>query len=256
MTLPTDVAIRTTSHQGSRIKILYELWSDWIHAIPSNGAIAGGMLESADDFMAALFNLVHGFYKQCIASLRSALETMVIASECTINAADERWTAWQGGDEIRFADSCKQFVAVPEIAAIEQSMREQYFASLLPNVADPSLGQVWTRNLYGRLSQFSHARGDSTNGGIWQSNGPIYSEEGMRLAYHSYIETFALSAILAALASKALVFRSGVGRIFLADNIGQFVAHPFAELCVAYSAKTIRVLDDKPKGHCPSRERA
>src|ERR1700731_125485 len=50
MTLPGDVAIRTTSHQGTRVTILYELWSGWVDAMPHGGIVAEAMLYSADDF--------------------------------------------------------------------------------------------------------------------------------------------------------------------------------------------------------------
>lgn len=66
MILPGDVAIRTTNHQGTRAEILYELWSGWLHEIPHEGIVAEAMLDSADDFAAALFNLLHGFYKQAL----------------------------------------------------------------------------------------------------------------------------------------------------------------------------------------------
>ena len=36
------------------------------------------MAEAGDDFEAALFNLLHGFYKQAIAALRSAIEVMTL----------------------------------------------------------------------------------------------------------------------------------------------------------------------------------
>jgi hypothetical protein len=74
MTLPGDVAIRTTSYQGDRIALLYELWSDWIRVMPHRGFLSVCMLDAADDFAAALFNLLHGFYKQAIAALRNALD--------------------------------------------------------------------------------------------------------------------------------------------------------------------------------------
>src|SRR6516165_4630695 len=78
MTLPGDVAIRTTGHQGERIELLYDLWSGWVCELPESGMVAHAMLDSADDFAAGLFNLAHGFYKQALFSLRSALEVMTL----------------------------------------------------------------------------------------------------------------------------------------------------------------------------------
>ena len=76
MDLPGDVAIRTTSYQGTRAAILHDLFGAWVEARPQKpDIVADGMLDAADNFQAATFNLVHGFYKEAIAALRSALET-------------------------------------------------------------------------------------------------------------------------------------------------------------------------------------
>ncbi|WP_426440980.1 hypothetical protein [Bradyrhizobium genosp. P] len=33
MNLPDDVAVRISDHNGSRLELLYTLWSDWIEAV-------------------------------------------------------------------------------------------------------------------------------------------------------------------------------------------------------------------------------
>jgi len=74
MELPGDVAIRTTSHQGTRINTLALLTSAWTEAFPpSPSIILHGMLDGFDAFQASLFNVVHGFYRRL--SLRSAMRS-------------------------------------------------------------------------------------------------------------------------------------------------------------------------------------
>ena len=74
---PDNVAIRTTSHQGSHVAFLHRLVSDWSIAYPREyGIVTEAMLDAGDNYQAATFNLVHGFYKESISSLRSAIETL------------------------------------------------------------------------------------------------------------------------------------------------------------------------------------
>jgi len=76
MHLPDDVAIRISNHHGTQLKLLYSLWGDWISATgdpehPDN--LFYGMLDAADCFQCATFNLLHGYYRSALADLRSAL---------------------------------------------------------------------------------------------------------------------------------------------------------------------------------------
>ncbi|HYT37797.1 MAG TPA: hypothetical protein VEL49_11535 [Ktedonobacteraceae bacterium] len=81
MTLPDDVAIRTSNHHGTVLKIMYALWGVWWEAIgETEDLIYVPMLDAGDDFSAALFNLLHGFYRQACDSLRSALELTAIGA--------------------------------------------------------------------------------------------------------------------------------------------------------------------------------
>ena len=73
-TLPGDVAIRTSSHQGTRIAHLHELQLGWLQAMPLTGALSEAMLEASDNFDAATFNLLHGYYRQAIGGLHDAVE--------------------------------------------------------------------------------------------------------------------------------------------------------------------------------------
>lgn len=233
MTLPSDVAVRTTSYQGSRVALLYELWTGWIDILPPSGMIAEAMLDSADDFAAALFNLVHGFYKQSVASLRSALETIVSACDCELSDDRGRWAAWQDGEEQRFSKTCDRLRALPKFTALEDGARQLTNASIFP-VGDAS-ESAWARNLYQRLSKFSHARGDSTNGNLWRSNGPVYSANGMQVGYCTYLETYALLILVMKIATNQLKMPAEARIIYRPDSLCQYMPPPFHDLCAYYS---------------------
>ena len=104
-TLPTDVAIQTSDHNGTRLKNLYFLWGAWIEAIaiPIEGEpyppdmMCAPMLNAAEEFDAALFSLLHGFYRPSIGCARNALELVAIACDSESLKLREQFGAWQDG---------------------------------------------------------------------------------------------------------------------------------------------------------------
>ena len=233
MTLPGDVAIRTTSHQGTRVAILYELWSGWVHAMPHTGIVAEAMMDSADDFASALFNLMHGFYKQSLSALRSALETMTLACACETTGDGGKWSAWQGGEEIRFKLACDTLQSSSSFRILEDKAQEATGLSIY--AGDNGSGRnAWARNLFRRLSKFAHSRGDSSNFHFWNSNGPIYSAAGMRIAYHSYLETYSLLLLIAKVAAVNLKMPAEARLIYKADSSKQYLPSQFEPVCLFY----------------------
>jgi hypothetical protein len=235
MTLPGDVAIRTTSYQGTRVAILYELWSGWVHATPHGGIVAEAMMDSADDFAVALFNLLHGFYKPSISALRNALEAMTLACACEAGGGSRKWDAWRAGEQIKFKLECDKLQALPKFRALEDKAREAAGVSIY--AGDDSGRNAWARNLYQRLSKFAHARFDSRNAGLWNSNGPIYSAEGMRIAYHAYLETYSLLLLIAKVSVADLKMPAEARVIYRKDSCKQYLTPPFQALCAFYNSE-------------------
>lgn len=236
MTLPDDVAIRTTSHQGSRIELLYALWSDWIEMLPANGILLDGMLDANDDLAAALFNLTHGYYKQAVASLRNFLEVMVFACDCHISNNEAKWSAWTHGKELSFAETSKKLGRRPNIYATEEGAFIETGACIFPSTIKQRQNKDWLGNLYVRFCKFAHASGDGGNAHLWESNGPIYSAKGMRLSYLAYLEAFALVTIITKLAWPELTIGCDSDILFEPSSIAQYARDPFNELCSNYAA--------------------
>jgi hypothetical protein len=81
--LPDDIAIRISSHHGTELKLLYSLWGDWLEATGDpfqKDNLFACMLDAADCFQCATFNLLHGYYRSALADLRSALELVAIGT--------------------------------------------------------------------------------------------------------------------------------------------------------------------------------
>ncbi|HDV8349631.1 TPA: hypothetical protein RKT01_001381 [Burkholderia vietnamiensis] len=240
MTLPDDVAIRTTSHLGEWVELLHDLWAGWVESFPRRSIITDAMLDCADDFSAALFNLLHGFYKQAIGALRNALEATVLACECTLSRSADTWLAWQGGKEIAFRKTLPKLAATAKFTALEAHVRSIAGGGLFPE-AENKDGVAWARNLYQRLSDFSHARGDSTNGVLWQSNGPIYSEQGMRASCHLYLETYVLLVLVLKATSRRFQVPSASRILFAPSSLEKFCPEPFPRVCEAYATAIDRM---------------
>ncbi len=71
------------------------------------------MLDTFDALQASLFNMVHGFYKEAIAALRNALETMTFAATCAVANDSTAWEGWAGGDELWFSKQCDRLQNFP-----------------------------------------------------------------------------------------------------------------------------------------------
>jgi hypothetical protein len=135
-------------------------------------------------------------YKEALSALNSALETMTLACACEIGGDTGKWSAWQGGEAIKFNVTYNTLQSSSRFRILEDSARQAVGLSIYSG--DNGSGRnAWARNLYQRLSKFAHARGDSSNFCLWNSNGPIYSADGMRHAYHSYLEVYSLLLLIA-----------------------------------------------------------
>jgi len=205
------------------------------------------MLEAGDDFEAALFNLLHGFYKQAIAALRSALEIVTLGCTCEIAVDTATWTAWENGGEIRFKELCDKVQRVPVVRAFEDEARRKTGTSLF--AGDNGSGRnAWVRNLYRRLSSYSHTRGTTTNAYLWQSNGPIYGAESMQLSYKSFLETYAVLVLLGRIARPKLRMPAGARIIYKRDSFGQYPKPSFRALCEHYVSTLLNCRPGQNRG--------
>lgn len=231
MDLADDVAIRTTSHQGSRVELLYELWGAWVEVTPYECMLENAMSDCADDFKASILSLLHGFYRQAVGTLRSAIEIMVFACLCELTDDRKGWRAWEAGkDEINFRQSRHKLQKTSAVQVLEGRARAATGRTIFADKNGPDPGG-WATSLHSYLSNFIHAHGNSSNGRIWRSNGPVYSAEGMRLGYHSYLETYALLLLLAKIAHPSLIMPRGADMLFSYDSRRQYLRKLDRKLC-------------------------
>ena len=96
------------------------------------------------------------------------------------------------------------------------------------NRSDPG---GWATSLHTHLSNFIHARGNLSNARIWTSNGPVYSARGMRIGYHSYLETYVLLLLLAKIAHPSLAMPHEADILFSYASRRRYLRKPDRKLC-------------------------
>ena len=154
------------------------------------------MVDVMDDFTASMFLLLHGYYRQSIAALRSVLETTAIGVYLELLNDKVEFGRWRRGiKEIGFGHAADRLRALPVVSAFEMRLRAAAQDDLFAQRSRDSEGG-WSRRLYGRLCEYTHSRPGRTNSDLWRSNGPIYVRRHVNLVGSLYSETFTLSMLL------------------------------------------------------------
>jgi hypothetical protein len=243
MTLPGDVAITTTSYQGSRISLMNDLSSEWVFSMPLNGITGHAMGVISDNLTSSIFNTVHGHYKTALTVLRAALETSVFAARCSLAADQTRWERWNGGAEFKFGNACEEILQISAVKAREHEVVDQVGIGIFKGSTSKA-HDAWAPDLYRRLCRYSHARGDTTDASIWKSNGPIYSADGLRACYEAFLEAYALMLLLAKWGQGRMGLKHNGRLILRQHSLGVYMVKPFCEVAACY-----RDLLWKPRVH-------
>ena len=198
--LPDDVAIRTSNHHGSLLKILYDLWGAWIEAVGQDqDPLYDTILDAADEFQAATFNALHGYYRQAIGCLRNALEQITIGEYCQVCDKATDFAQWRAGQaKISFGQACDSLAGAASVQLLNAHLQTTLNDSIFNQKTQTSQGG-WARRLYSELSDYSHTRPGFTNVDMWASNGPIYVQEAFVSFAGMYLQTSALGFLLAKL---------------------------------------------------------
>lgn len=203
--LPDDVAIRTSDHNGLRLRLLYILWGDWVEAIGGLGVseeLYGCMLDAADAFQCTNFLLLHGYYRAAMAELRVALELVMIGAYGQLKPEDSDYVVWKtSGSELGFtrfrkrmhgmlrADQCKWLAADEEFP--DKTFRQ--------------------------LCNFTHSRPGSSDGALWRSNGPVYAHEAAMLTFFTALTVYAICYLLIRIARPDFSLPEDSGILFEED---------------------------------------
>jgi hypothetical protein len=183
MDLPTDVLLRTSDHHGKQLGQMHDLWSTWVRILPGEPKrgpyIFEAGWEASDDFNVSVFTAAHGYYRQGLASLRSALEVLAIAVNFAVRQDWQVLDNWLSGQS-------------------EPPKSGEVRKQLAPHLGAEASGVL--RKLYGELSGYIHPQRDSTSGKLWAgSNGPIWERDSFSKVYLYYRDVMAMAYVLLSL---------------------------------------------------------
>jgi hypothetical protein len=182
LSLPTEVLLRTTDHRGTQIAQLHNLWRMWNGALPMAPRLAPFMFaaawDAADDFEASIFIAMHGYYRQGLANLRSALEGVTIAAHFARKSDAKGLRRWLDGEtEPKFGNA------------------RDILAPLLGTEITAVLVQ-----LHRDLSSYIHTGPGGSNVTLWDgSNGPVWEPDSFTLFYRTYRDVMAMSLVMLAI---------------------------------------------------------
>ena len=173
VTLPDDVAVRTSNHHGTTLRQLDDLWGAWIESIgENNDLISSAMLDAADDLQSATYTALTGFYRLSVSALRSALELTTIGAWAQACGKTKDYKKWRDGKlTLSFGKVCDGLIAATS------SLRDELRLAVSDSLFDqktPTSDGGYARRIYDGVSNYSHARPGHSDGDIRMSNGPIY----------------------------------------------------------------------------------
>jgi hypothetical protein len=213
VTLPDDVAVRSSDYHGTAFAQLNDLWGAWVECIDGpKSSLSTAMLDAADDFQAATYAALTGFYRLSIAALRSALELVAIGTWAEVCNAHDEFDHWREGKAVlSFGRACDGLIAATE------SLRNQLRATVNDSLFDQkdSAGEGgFARRIFSGISDFSHSRPGSADGDMRGSHGPIYVRSALEHAAWIHFEVIGLCFVLVIVARPKLAVAPCVSDLF------------------------------------------
>lgn len=223
-TLPDEVAVRTSNRHGTLIARLNQLAGTWPVCVGDSehaDLVGLAMIEMINEPDASLYNMLVGFYRQAVDSLRIVLESVSMGALCQLTAQDSRLQNWlEGNEEVKFREVANGLQGAPETNRLHDHLQQVSHSGFADqaNRAQAYRGG-WLRQLYQRLCKYSHGQPLFNNTSLWQSNGPIYVGRAVAIVTGLFMETFVASYILVKLCRPEFELPAEAREIFEGDSL-------------------------------------
>lgn len=227
--LPDDVAMRTSDHHGHRLKLLHRLWGDWVGAIgdlENPDELFSCMLDAVDAFQCTNFLLLHGYYRAAIAELRVALEMVMIGAYGNLKPNDPDYILWQtSGSELGFTRFRRRMHSM-----LRSNQCKWLFAD-----------EEFPDRTFSQLCNFTHSRPNSSDGALWESNGPVHKHEAVMLTFFTTLSVYAICYLLIRIARPSFTLPRHSRILFEEDWVPnrEGLAKAFEQLYGQRAARTI-----------------
>ena len=195
VTLPDDVAVRTTNYHGTTIRQLHDLWGAWIECVgEKQDCMFPVMLDANDDFQAATYNALTGYYRLSAAALRSALELTTIGAWAQVCGKQKQFRNWRSGKfPLSFGQACDGLCR--SMPALRSHVSHFGNGSLFDQKTPNDEGGI-ARRIFSALSEFSHSRPGYSDSHVRKSHGTIYVRSAFNHFAWIQFETLGLCFVL------------------------------------------------------------
>jgi hypothetical protein len=211
--LPDDVAIRTTNHHGSAIKQISDLAHEWVlRSDETDHIMLPVMMDAHDDFDAALYAAITGYYRLANSAMRSALELVTIGTWAKLCGKQREFKKWEKGEiELSLGIACDGLIgATPALRTKLETLVNDSLFDQKTNTTDGG----WVRRAFRDISDFSHSRPGYTDYSMRKSNGPIYVPSAFNYSMRIQTETIGLLFVLLLIATPSARFNRVVVDLF------------------------------------------
>lgn len=206
VTLPDDVAVRTTNHHGTAIKQISDLTHELIlHADESDPVMFPVILDAHDELDAGLYNSIVGYYRLANAAMRGALELVAIGTWAKLCSKRSQFDEWQKGKiELSLGTACDGLISATR-SLHEELQKIGVDDTLFAQKTNTSQGG-WLRRSFGGVSDWAHSRPGYTDFAMRKSNGPIYVRKAFNHSAGIQTETLGLLFVLVLIACPGTRF--------------------------------------------------
>ncbi len=114
------------------------------------------MLDAHDDFDAAVYTAIVGYYRLSISAIRSALELVTIGTWAQVCGKSKESKQWQRGKiQLSLGRACDDLIR--PTASLNDQLRSKVNDTLFDQRGVSSKGG-WVRRIFGDISDYSHSR--------------------------------------------------------------------------------------------------
>jgi hypothetical protein len=201
MTLPDDVAVRTSNHHGTTLAQLDELSYAWLRSTrmpPYRERMSPVMLDAYDEIQASIYTCLTGFYRFSVGGMRNVLELVAIGCWAEVCGKKKEFQNWKRGKiPLSLGMACDGLIG--GAVSLESHLKATVNDSLFSHKS-PMTQAGYVRRIFSGISEYAHSRPKFTDSHFRESNGPIYVKSAFDHVAWIHFETMAIAYVLAVIA--------------------------------------------------------